>query len=167
MSERTQNNPMKPIKEFLCVALAAGLILVIIILLPGCGTFSLTTNGTVNTNNVIADAAVLQGLTTTGARLALADTKVGPQARVIMGDINLVIAGVLSGANTNSPTQIAALINGTAAQDAALAADIAPAVNFLSGLEQGAIARYGSANWAIIGTAFLKAVGAGITSALQ
>ena len=148
------------------LTLTAGL-LAIWIFTPGCLTT--TSNGvtSVNTNQVITDAAVLQGLVTSGARLALADPKVSASARAILSDINLAIAGVVSGATTNSPTQIAALINSKASADAALAADIAPAVNFLSGLEQGAVARYGSTNWGIISEAFLKAIGAGIAQALQ
>ena len=154
-------------KNRICIVCAA--LVVLCICISGCMTTRNAAGQTVvNTNAVIADAAVLQGLTTTGCRLALADPKVnGFQVRGILADINLVISGVISGANTNSPAQIAALINGKASQDAALAADIAPAVNFVSGLEQNALARYGSQNWAIIGEALLKAVGEGINAALQ
>jgi hypothetical protein len=157
---------MKNSIAILLLSCAFGLMM-LVLFNSGCVTSS-SSNGitTVNTNNLILDCGVLQGLVTAGAKVALADPKISVNARTAMTDINVIIAGVISGASTNSPTQIAALISGQVT-DPQLATDIAPVVNFLSGLEQNALARYGSENWEIIGIAMAKAIGAGITQALQ
>lgn len=160
-------------KEFACIGLFfAGVIALLV--LTGCGSLTQpqpvagTTNTVqvVNTNQLNIDAAGVQVIAQSSATAALLLPQTTAPARQVLTDINIVLEGVISGATTNSPSEVAALITSKASEDAQIAEALAPVISYLSSIEQTALAKYGTANWLIISKAFAKAISTGNTLAL-
>lgn len=130
---------------------------------PGCALSPVTTQGTntvVNTNALIIDASVIQGIASAAATTIIAKD---PSAKVYLQDYNTAVSGLINGATPSSAGQIVSLWSKS--PNPTIAADIAPLVNAVSGFEQGLLAKYGPTVGGQIAIAILKAIGAGFAQA--
>ena len=115
----------------------------------------------VNTNNLMLDASVLQGLTAIAVSEAV---QRDPSCVQPLKDAQTALDGILNGANTNTTTQVVALLG--SGSNPVLVSEISPLIGTLSSLEQTLLNKYGSGVSGQISIALTRAVLAGITVGL-
>lgn len=143
----------------------------------GCKTTSAVTSATntvtgvvtLTTNTVQVVDPVALSLAVAGSEgiTAIAVTTVvqkDPQAVPVLKDVQLALTGVLTGASTNSTSQVLSTLGKSS--DATLSAAMTPIIQQISVLEQGLIARFGAQAGGQITLAIANAVNAGITVGL-
>jgi hypothetical protein len=190
VNKKTQKGNMKLIAQT-AAALAAITITLALALLPqGCATekqvvastnttTAITTNtsgqviDTTNTlvtqvTNTVVNPAVLAldcAAIQTGAGVAVnfAVAK-DPNARVVLGNVETALSGVLNGATTNSIAQVGTILGTTGNQ--AVTSSLSPLINSLSTYEQGLLAKYGQSVGGQIVLAITKAIYNGIQQGL-
>ena len=120
-----------------------------------------TTNTIVNTNNLLIDASVFQGVVATAVSVVVQkDTNAIP----ILKDAQMALDGILNGANTNTVGNIIAVLGKNS--NPTIASEVGPLVATFSALEQNLIAKYGTSVGGQITLALTKAGLAGLTVGL-
>ena len=129
---------------------------------PGVNGGPPTTNivVTVNQANLAMDCAGIQAATT----IAVSEVASNQQAVAILTDFNLVLSGIINGANSNSVPQVMALLGKNG--NAAIQQEITPLVAAASQLEQQLLNKYGATVSGQITIAIAKAVSNGIAVGL-
>ena len=116
---------------------------------------------TVNTNNLLLDASVLQGATAVAVSVV---AQKDPSAVPALRDASVALNGILNGANPQTTGQVLGLLGSNS--NATLAAEIGPLIGTVSALEQTLLNKYGSGVSGQITLALTKAVAAGFVAGL-
>ena len=115
----------------------------------------------VNTNNLLLETAVLQSATAIGVGVAV---QKDPSIVQALTDAQIALDGILNGASTNTPAQVAALLGNNS--NPTIQGEIMPLITMASVLEQQLLAKYGTTVGGQISMAILRALDRGLAAGL-